>query len=257
MLRGYLYKLIRSPLTYAGILGVFAVCLANTRGMNINEYTTVIQRIDLFLDLDAFRKLTVIFAAVPFTANFADEWKNGVTVSCVSRKGVKSYAFSNVLLCAATAFLALFVGISLYMLTASFFSDFDRPAVNDINIETGYPYCELLNNGPRFLYPIIRVFIFSLSGAMWCVMGLMLSALVPNKYVAVCSPVVASYVVERITMQLPVRLNLYSLSMSVPLVINSTVTFIYTVMMFTVISAACGWVFYRVLRKRVQNEITA
>lgn len=253
MLRGYLYKLVRSPFAYIGVLGVFAVCLANLRGLMINKYTTVIERVDLFLDLDAFRKVTVVFAALPFTANFADEWKNNVTTDCITRKGVKKYAFSNVLMCAITSFLALFLGILLYMLVTSFFSDFDRPGNG---IESGFPYCELLNGGLRWLYPIVRVFIFSVSGAMWCVMGLMISAFIPNKYVAVCSPVVASYVVERITIQFPVRLNLYSLSMSVPLVINSIVTFIYTTLFFTVISAVCGWVFYYVLRKRVQNEFT-
>ncbi len=126
MTKGYLYKLVRSPLTYIGVLGVFAVCLANLRGLLINEHTTVMSRIDLFLDLDAFRKLTVIFAAVPFTANFADEWKNNVTVFCVSRKGIKKYAASNVLLCAVSSFLSVFLGIMLYMLVMSVFTEFDR-----------------------------------------------------------------------------------------------------------------------------------
>lgn len=253
MIRGYLYRIVRNPSTYIGILGVYAICLSNLNGLMINEYTTVIRRIDLFLDLDAFRKLAVIFAAIPFTSNFADEWKHNITTNCITRKGIKKYAVSNVLLCAITAFIAVFIGIMLYMLTASCFSDFDRP---DQNIYEGYPYCELLNDGPRWLYPVIRIFIFSVSCSMWCVMGLMMSAFIPNKYVAICSPVVASYVVERITMQLPAKLSLYSLSLSVPLVGNSIITFVYTMFVFTGITAACGIGFYIILQKRVQNEIT-
>lgn len=253
MIKGYLYRLAKSPLTYIGVLGVFAVCLMNLRGMLITEYTTVLQRIDLFLDLDAFRKLVVIFAALPFTANFADDWKNNVTMSCITRKGIKKYAVSNVLFCVVTAFLAVFIGMVLYMLVMSVFTEFDSP---DLNVHAGYPYCELLNNGPRWLYPVIRIFVFSVSCSAWCAMGLMLSALIPNKYVAVCSPVVASYVIERITIQFPIEFNLYSLSLSVPLIVNSLVTFIYTMLMFLGISALCGYGFYFVLRKRVQNEIT-
>lgn len=83
--------------------------------MLITEHTPVLERISLFLDLDAFRKLVVIFAALPFAANFADEWKNNVTISCVTRKGVRKYAVSNVILCAATAFFAVFLGIILYI----------------------------------------------------------------------------------------------------------------------------------------------
>ncbi len=253
MIKGYLYKLTRNPLTYIGVMGVFAVCLINLRGMLINEHTTVLDRIDLFLDLDAFRKLVVIFAALPFTANFADEWKNNVAMHCITRRGIKKYAFSNVVFCVVTAFLAVFIGIMLYMLAMSLFMEFDKP---DMNTHAGYPYCEFLNNGPRFLYPVIRVFVFSVSCSAWCAVGLMLSALIPNKYVAVCSPVVASYVIERITIQLPVEFNLHSLSLSVPLICNSLVTFIYTMLIFLSISALCGFGFYFILRKRVQNEIT-
>lgn len=252
MIKGYLYKLARSPLTYIGVLGVFAVCLANLRGLLINEHTTVLKRIDLFLDLDAFRKLVVIFAAVPFTANFSDEWKTNITISCVARKGIKKYAVSNVLLCAVTAFLAVFLGMVLYMLVMSVFTEFDSP---DMNTHSGFPYYEFLNNGPRWLYPVTRIFIFSVSCSMWCAVGLMLSAFIPNKYVAVCSPVVASYAIERITIQFPVQLNLHSLSLSVPLIHNSFITFIYTILIFMGISVVCGLVFYYILRKRVQNEI--
>lgn len=252
MIRGYLFKLARSPLTYIGVFGVLAVCLLNIHGQS-SSFETVITRINMFLDLDAFRKITVLFAALPFTANFSDEWKSKITTYCVTRKGVKKYAFSNVFLCFLTSLIALFLGIMLYMLGASLFTEFDSP---DPNIYTRMPYHELLNDGPRWLYPVTRVFVFSVSGAMWCVMGLMLSALIPNKYVAVCSPVVASYIVERITMQFPPRLSLYSLSMSVPMVINSTLTFIYTTLFFTGISAICGWIFYIILLKRVRNEFT-
>lgn len=140
------------------------------------------------------------------------------------------------------------------MLAMSLFMDFDRAHTS---VESGYPYCEFLNNaGLRWLYPVTRIFVFSVSCAVWCVMGLTLSAFVPNKYVAVCAPVVASYVVERVTMQLPVWFNLYSLSLSVPLIHNSITTFVYTMLAFTGISVLCGFTFYFVLRKRVQNEIT-
>lgn len=188
-----------------------------------------------------------------FHPNFSDEWKSKITPYCVTRRSVKKYAVSNVALCFLTAFLTLFIGIMLYMLGASFFSEFDR---HDPNIYTRMPYHELLNDDPRWLYPIVRVFVFSVSGGMWCVMGLMLSALIPNKYVAVCAPVVASYIVERITMQFPPRLSLYSLSMSVPMVINSVFTFFYNTLVFTGISAICGWIFFIILRKRVRNEFT-
>lgn len=126
MIRGYLFKLARSPLTYAGVFGVLAVCLLNIRGQS-SSFETVVTRINMFLDLDAFRKVTVLFAALPFTANFSDEWKSKITPYCITRRSVKKYAVSNVALCFLTAFLTLFIGIMLYMPGASFFSEFDHP----------------------------------------------------------------------------------------------------------------------------------
>ncbi len=252
MIRGYLFKISRNPLTYIGFLGVFAVCLLNLNGLMINEHTTVLQRIDLFLDLDAFRKLVTIFAAVPFTANFADEWKHNITASCISRKGIKKYALSNMSFCVITAFLAVFIGIMLYMLLASTFSEFDRPGKYFDDV---LPYSELMNMGLRWLYPVIRIFVFSASCAVWCSMGLMLSAIVPNKYIAICSPVVASYVIEQMLFQSSKYINLMSLSLSNCRIGSSVTTFLYTMLVFAGITAVCGFLFYYFLRKRVQNEI--
>lgn len=233
-------------------MGVFAVCLLNLNGIFINEHTTVLERIDLFLDLDAFRKLVTIFTAVPFTANFADEWKHNITTSCISRKGIKKYALSNLSFCVITAFLAVFIGIMLYMLLAAAFSEFDRPGKYFDDI---LPYSELMDTGVRWLYPVLRVVVFSASCAVWCSMGLMLSAIVPNKYIAICSPVVASYVIEQMLFQSSKYINPVTLSLSNCRIGSSVTTFLYTMLVFAGITAVCGFLYYYFLRKRVQNEI--
>lgn len=251
MFRAYLYKLTHSPLTYIGFLGVFALCFTNfLSGWSANG--SIIQRVDNFLDLDVYRKAITIFAALPFTSNFADEWKSNITNYCLTRRGIKKYTASNILLCAVISIVTVFVGMILFVLVLSPFIPFHRPSQNT-HI---FPYGELLDNGPQWLYITARIFIFSCSCSVWCVMGLMLSAFLPNKYVAICSPLVASYVVERITIQFPAEFNLWPLSLSNAMIKNSTFTFIYTLTLFALISAVCGVIFYVVLRKRVQNEIT-
>lgn len=251
--RAHLYKLIRSPLFYLGILGTAAVCASRRlipNGM-LGGYVTV--ELNLILDLDSMRKVMAIFGALPFAANFADEWTNMITTSCVSRCGVKKYAISNVALCFLSSFAAVFLGMMLYAGICSAFMPL-------------YKYEQL----PEILSPLQRAFIsthlpivyimyytfvFAASCAMWSVMGMMLSAFFPNRYVAICSPFVASYVIERISMQLPDAFNLWYVSLSRLGWKNVLLQFLYSVGLFVGIAVLCGWVFAEIIKRRVRNEI--
>lgn len=252
MTRAYLFKLFRSPLTYIAIIGTAALCF--THGIinrNFNCFT-VQYHVDIFLHLDAYRKLLPVFGALPFTANFADEWKSGVTLGCVIRRGAKKYAAANVLFCAVTSLLTVVLGMLLYAFIYSLFI----PLYEEYTDPFTYLLGRLLKGGLGWLYMIFQIFIFACSCSMWAVMGMLLSALMPNKYVAIASPFVASYIVERITIQFPPRFNLWLLSLAAMEWKSDLVGVLYTVGIFAAISAVCGILFYIVVRKRVRNEIT-
>lgn len=250
MIRAYIYKSVRSPLLYIGILGVMAMCCTTFLTYDF-FYGNVVNRVKLFLYGGIYRKAVAVFAALPFTANFADEWKSGVAVNCITRKGIKKYAASNVLFCVVTTTLTAFVGMMLFSLLYSLFIPM---FIYDGNPDT-FLFGQFLENGHGEIYLTLRIFVFSVSCSAWAMTGMLLSSLLPNKYVAICAPFVASYVVERITMQLPDYLNLWYVSLSAFSFDSDIVGFIYCVGVFTVISAACGIIFYSFVRKRVQNEI--
>lgn len=252
MTRAYLFKLFRSPLTYIAILGTAALCF--THGI-INRnfyYDTVVYHVDVFLHLDAYRKLLPVFGALPFTANFADEWKSGVTINCALRRGVKKYAAANVLFCAVTSLLTVFLGMALYAIVYSFFiplyGEYNNPAPSLLG--------GLLTSGRGWLYMLFQIFIFACSCSMWAVMGLLLSAVMPNKYVAIAAPFVASYIVERITLQFPNKLNLWLLSLGAINAKSDLAGLLHIVGVFAALSAVCGVLFYIIVRRRVRNEIT-
>lgn len=252
MTRAYLFKLFRSPLTYIAIIGTAALCFTNGI-INRDFYVgTVAYHVDLFLHLDAYRKLLPVFGALPFTANFADEWKSGVTINCALRRGVKKYAAANVLFCAATSLLTVVLGMLLYAFIYSLFIPLYAEYTDPFTFLLG----RLLTGGLGWLYMIFQIFIFACSCSMWAVMGMLLSALMPNKYVAIASPFVASYIVERITIQFPPRLNLWLLSLAAMEWKSDLAGVLYTVGIFAAISTVCGILFYIVVRKRVRNEIS-
>lgn len=251
MFKAYMYKTLRSPLTLIGIFGVFALCCTHFFS-DILFSNDMVTHISFFLDVDAYRKAIALFAALPFTANFAAEWQSGVTRYCVIRDGSKKYAISNGLFCVGTSFLTVFIGIMLFAGVFSFWITFYKPDPNP----KGLPFGVLLDNGLPWLYLMIKVFIFSCSVSMWCVMGMFFSAFFPNKYVALCSPLVASYVIERITINFPDAANLWYLSLSVLNWTDPWLSFLYITGVFTALSAALVTAFYFVLIKKVQNETT-
>lgn len=250
MLRAYMYKLLRSPLMWLGIFGsaslmVFAMCCSSAMPAKDVE-----MRLGLFLDVDVYRKIIAVFAALPFAANFADEWNNGVTNQLITRVGVKKYAVTNAAICFVTSFLAVFAGIMIFLIGYSFF----YPVYSEGN-ERAWPYAELLSSGLPWIYIILRTFFFSLNCAVWSMMGLMLSAFFPNKYVAICSPLIACYAVERITIQFPDIFNLWYLSLSINTIGNSVFTFIYTFFIFAALSAVFAAVFVITVKRRTGNEM--
>lgn len=249
MFRAYIYKLFRSPLFYAGIFGTTLLCISNVFiGRTTSDVTN---RIDIFLDIDSYRKVIAVFSALPFTANFADEWNHGVTNHIISRESTEKYAVSNVLFCSVTSFLAVFVGMMIFAFGCSFF----QPVYTYNELAYTYVYGDFLMNWQPWIYITLRIFMFAWSCSMWSVMGLMLSSFLPNKYVAICSPLVASYVVERITIQFPTMLNLWYLSLSQVRVVNSLLTFLYSFFIFALISLICGVVFVITVKRRIRNEL--
>lgn len=247
-----LYKLIRNPLFYAAMIVTALLCATKwLPGKYALTGADVYYEIGELLDLATVRKMIAILGAVPFAANFADEWTSRITVGCVSRCGVNRYAVSNVVICFVSSLVTVFLGTMLYAVGLSFFKPVFVEVGNPLNLlgET------LLRGGAPWVYIMYRLFVFAASCAMWSVMGMMLTSFFPNKFVGICTPFVASYVIERISMQFPPSFNLWYVSMGYLGWDNIWWQFIYSVALFAAIAVVCGVVFAIMVKRRVQNEV--
>ena len=96
--------------------------------------------------------------------------------------------------------------------------------------------------------------IYAASMAVW-VIGLMISAFL--SFVAVCSPLIFSYLLEEITGLLPPYFNMYLLAKaSNVLGKNATYSYLYTIFIFTVLILGQGWIFKKRVKRRLGNEIS-
>lgn len=249
MFRAYLYKLIRSPLLYVGIAEVMAICSLRLIP-NAFKGRDVVYEMSLIIGIDGYRKMFIIMGALPFAANFADEWNTMAANHYVIRTKPRKYAAANIMICVLSSTLTVFVGMTVFAGIYSLFYPFYIPTSNP----PIPPYGVLETLGFPFLSMAANLFVFAVSCAMWSAMGLMLSAFFPNKYIAICSPFIFSYVVERLTMQLPTQLNLYHISLSYINWTGALGAFLYSIGLLLGISVICGIVFTVVVGKRVHNE---
>ena len=250
MPRAYFYKLFRSPLFYIGIVGVVGVCSLRLLPSAFKGID-VLMEMEIIRSLDGYRKLFVILAALPFAANFSDEWNCMVTTGCIARTSARKYSVTNVVMCYVSALSTVFIGMMLFSVIYSSFYPLYYPGGGS----DGSPYGILTSQGLPLLDLAATTFVFAASCAMWSVMGLMLSAFFPSKYIAICSPFVFSYAVERITMNFPDNIDLWFLSLS-HTDWKSLPAFLYANAIFAGISVVCGIVFTLTVKRRVQNGIS-
>lgn len=243
MLKAYFYKLIRSPLFYIGIIGVVGICSLRMLPSTYKGIDVVME-MEILRSLDGYRKIFVILGALPFAANFSDEWNCMVTTNCVTRKSAKKYSIANVVVCYVASLATIFLGMMLFVGIYSMFYPFYLLGGGS----TFAPYDVL---GP-FPDVMARTFVFAASCAMWAVMGLMLTAFFPSKYIAICAPFVFSYAVERITMNFSEDFNLWGLSLS-HTDWSALPAFIYSNALFAGIAVVCGIIFTKTVERRVQN----
>ena len=253
MLRSYFFKLLRSPFLYAGMICVLGLCLfyANDYlgGSNGLGGADVYSDMHLLLELKGYRKAFIIFGAIPFAANYADEWNSKAIINCVTRKSALNYAASNIAVCFISALLTVFVPMIVFAAASGcgskiFYNGTSGPAT----------YGEFLEMGLPFLSIVFYFFTFALSCAMWAVTGMTLSAFFPSKYIALGAPFIFSNVIERITLGMPPLLNFMGLSMS-HIGFPTAASLGYTLLVFGGFSVICGILFAKKIEKRVQNEL--
>lgn len=253
LLRAYFYKLLTSPNVYIGIIGIaslsfFSIFVNNWGCLN----DTVISNFDYLLNVDATRKIIVILGAVSFAANFAEEWNNSVTTSVALRCGTRKYAISNIICVFVSSIITVFLGIILFVGIAALFAD----KFSTLSGSYRKPFAPIFENNVPFFYVAYKSFVLAVSCGTWSVIGLAVSAFFPNKYVAVTAPIVISYLLERATFFNSNQFCIVQLQIG-ELGFNSLWgQLFYCIGFFTVLAAAGGAVFYVILKRRVQNEIT-
>ena len=231
----------------ASIIATVIMCYVSSREY-ISDGTNSVYIIDLMIHLGMFKKVMVFFAAIPFVTVYCQDYNSGYIKSLIVRSSERNYAWSNVIVCALSGFTAVFAGMVAYFFIVSFFCP---PQA----YETAGVYSDVALNSP-ILYVLLIVGVFSLYATMWTIVGLTLSSVLPDNYVALGSPLIFGYILEEMTLGLPSYLNLYNLSHSFAVFDKSPLlNCFYTIGVFILIMAISGCAFSHFVKRRSRNEM--
>ena len=246
-------RLWHTPRFLWSMFGLAVVCVASVcleaGGQN------VINVFSLIMDLNQFDLIVILFAAVPFSGAFFEEWKNGFSINVIGRGGREGYLTSVYVTACVSAGVTVIMGLLLFSMLMSL-----TMPVHDAGVNEGYsmmmPYGRLLTDGKPWLYLGCRIYLCAMV-AMLCVgIAVTASAVFPDAFTAIAFSFVAKYVLGWTTMNLPAALNINQIMWGRQLwnadILAHIVFVFFYVLMWLIL---CFFLFRRFALKRLSNEI--
>ena len=249
ILKSNLYQVLLSP---EFILSILAIIFLSYVGIwekyDLAMFSNAL--IDNMEILIGFKKILAVIAAFTFSTSFCTDWNNQFIRPYIIRSGVNRYILAKLITCYATAFGVTFWGLLLFVLINLPFQSIISPEVTQL-----MPPFDTIGAFSPFLYLVVKLFIFSLGNAFWVLCGFTLSAYIPNRFVAVISPLIFCYFFEELKF-LPKWINFYALTrVSDVIDQDAFFSFLYYLFIFLVLSGMMGLLFARQVKRRVQNEV--
>lgn len=250
-------KAILSMAFFIGILGVSAIYFLVAKP-EMHPGIDIIYIFRMSIEwIGTYHLMVILMCTIPFSTIFCKEWSSKNIKYNIIRSNIRVYSWSKFIVCSIVGGLVIMLGTILFISIMSNFS----PLINDLRIQDdSYYYTmgnELLSQGKVWEYMYIYIFLRFLYGAFWASMGLLLSAYIPNIFVALSSPFILSYIYRIIAYKLPIYFRLEHIangSMGNFINNNLTHTLAYSVIVFTILIIILGIFFERKVRWRVENE---
>lgn len=252
-----LYKAIKSWRFLAGVLGtVFVYLLIIKPEVGFGTDVLYLYRISVQF-IGVYHIMFILMCTIPYSTSFCMDFNSKNIKYSVVRSSVSSYSWSKVLSCAIAGGLAIALGTLIFVFSTSLF----RPLVDStMGISEGYLATtggELLSQGKYILYFSIYICLSFFKGFLWSVVGLLISAYIPNIFVALSSPFILAYVHRIITEALHIKFNVERIcNGTVENVIGGStwLTLAVGILKIIGITFLLGIAFNRKVKRRIANE---
>lgn len=187
-------RIFCNPLIYASIVvGLIVINrpLIEVLWSGVVESGSISQFLSIPLATSDFTPFAAVFCALPFAASFCDDYNSGNYLYIISRSGTKKYVAIkslSVALSGGVTMAGIMLGTIIFCGVLADSPDTPEKISfmrNSIWVRSGIIY---IANG--YFYLFMRVLFAFLFGCVWASVGLLVSIVYTNKYVAYISPFV-------------------------------------------------------------------
>ncbi len=257
----YIKSFLKNPALYISVLCCTVIALWGV--ISAGNFTSVdacVQYIEFsgiaplfgnMLDYSTYRKLILIVACMPFTARFCTELKSGFSLSVILRNSKESYILTHAVLNFLFTFLVSFLGIVLCAVVLLFFF----PLIGEVGNEYFGTFNQLMNNeNTAWLFILLKSLFFSISLGAWSVSGAAISAVFPDPFIAICTPLIMSYILELVTIEVGFLPDLWNLSRGYGCSSDNILfASLEIVFVFIALAVLFGTIFYYIAERKLKR----
>lgn len=192
-----------------------------------------------------------LLAALPFAARYSHELRGGRDLYALARCSRQSYARAKMLVAGLSGGLVMLLGGLIFILMLGSYLPIITPS--RLLEYQNLPYHHALSVGEGLGYFAAVLYLAFLSGALCGCAGMGISAFLPDPYIAICSPMVLSFIfVEfgRLT-GLPSGLRLELLLKARSMIYSECLTLV----LVTVEVLTLCWIIYQMFLKRISQRL--
>lgn len=236
------------------IVGIFLVFFLSSVGYISEKNYDVLFFFKMTLDIGVFILILPIFCALPYSDSVYNELLHSNFKYQFVRSNIKIYGSSKISVCIISSFLAMVIGISLFIMVMRI----RYPLVNtqDIyyeiySVDDVYGFLLGQHNN---IYFAIFIFFLGISSSVFSLTGILCSLYFPYKMTIIMAPFIIFFIFNEIGawLRLPF-LRISYLMYGKDIFGNPLVNIIYTTLVFVVINTLIGKCFLKKLKRKIKN----
>jgi len=234
------------------LTAVFGVCIVYYIGAwsEIKFASDILYLFRYSSTSSTFYLLLVFVSVLPYTTCFCSDWNNEFIKPAMIRTGIREYCFSKVIACS----LSSGCGIIMFLLTLKPWYTLVSPSAGNYQFyATKTLGGSFLLNGQYYKYFIVYILLGFFAGALWSTAGLLVSAFIPDKFVALCSPFIIYYMLNIATMSFPVWLRLNRITEGMCIIGGTFFSLCYAAILFITFISIIGLAFNWAVKRRLAN----
>lgn len=253
-----IYRFFITKKVLFSVLLISVICLMSIEQQLLylpyEKSLDVIYYFDRIIYIGAFKNMILLLSSSVCSASFCDDWNNKNIHNLIIRSGKIKYSVSRFIVSGFTSFMCAFLGLLLFCFIISLFVPSFSEYSYELTLEA--PYGAIITSVGPWMFICIKSANISLSCAFWTLFGLTISSYYSNKLFAMASPFVGYYLISEFTENLPDFLNFRYIAYSYDILEKDiSITLIYIVCFWLILSVLLLKLFISNMQKRMENEV--